>query len=172
MTGNHPATPIHYQIGIDVGQYSTGVSAIQTDPTGNPIRTLNLQSYIHDAGVDPTLRKSGGSRKQSSGMARRARRMRRYHERRLKNLDRLLTDNGYPSSTPNGYPDSKSGISAPPPQANTSKTRTRAGRPSASQPATSPATAGGATRSNVSRTSSTPTQARKPTGSFAPTPRP
>lgn len=52
-----------YRIGIDVGLYSTGLSAVEVDSNGTPIRILNMQSVIHDGGVDPNSNKTADTRK-------------------------------------------------------------------------------------------------------------
>ena len=50
---------LRYRVGIDVGLYSVGLSAIEIDDSSDnpydalPIRLLSTMSYIHDAGVDP-----------------------------------------------------------------------------------------------------------------------
>lgn len=85
-----------YRIGIDVGINSTGLAAIEVDADDNPTRILNMQSVLHDAGVDPTKQKSSDSRKAVSGVARRTRRMRRRNKQRLKKIDDLLLHFGFP----------------------------------------------------------------------------
>lgn len=87
-----------YSIGIDVGKNSTGLAAVELDDDDNVIRILNAQSVIHDGGVDPSSRKSGDSRLAVSGQARRSRRLQRQRRRRLKLLDRTLSDLGYPKT--------------------------------------------------------------------------
>lgn len=85
-----------YRIGIDVGINSTGLAAIEVDDEGNPTHILNMQSVVHDAGVDPTKQKSSNSRRAVSGVARRTRRMRRRNKQRMKKLDELLLHFGFP----------------------------------------------------------------------------
>lgn len=85
-----------YRIGIDVGLYSTGLSAVEVDSNGTPIRILNMQSVIHDGGVDPNSNKTADTRKMISGVARRTRRMRRRRKSRLANLDKYLESLGFP----------------------------------------------------------------------------
>lgn len=85
-----------YRIGIDVGINSTGLAAIEVDNDGNPVHILNMQSVLHDAGVDPTAQKSSKSRKEISGIARRTRRMRRRNRQRLREIDELLLHFGFP----------------------------------------------------------------------------
>ena len=80
-----------YLIGIDVGLMSVGLAAIEVDESGFPIRILNLQSVIHDGGIDPQAgKKKSISRKAVSGIARRTRRMRNKKVARLRQLDLLL----------------------------------------------------------------------------------
>lgn len=90
-----------YRIGIDVGLYSVGLSAIQVNDEDNPVRILNAQSVIHDGGVDPNAQKSADSRRAQSGIARRTRRMRRNRKKRLARLDQLLAESGFPVSAEN-----------------------------------------------------------------------
>lgn len=100
ITGRNTLNQTTYRIGLDLGPYSVGLSAIQIDDNGYPTRLLNTQSVIHDAGVDPNQRKNGSSRRKEAGVARRVRRMRRYRRQRLNKLDNLLTRNGYPIIDP------------------------------------------------------------------------
>lgn len=96
------ARQLRYRIGIDVGLYSVGLSAIEIDDSSDnpydalPIRLLSTMSYLHDAGVDPQHAKQADSRKASSGVARRTRRLRRREHNRLKELDRWLEQHNYP----------------------------------------------------------------------------
>ena len=92
-----------YRIGIDVGLKSCGLAAVEVDGEGRPVRVLNAQSIIHDGGVDPSAEKSGNSRKQVSGIARRTRRMRRRRRARLAKLDALLRQYGYPIESFEGF---------------------------------------------------------------------
>lgn len=87
---------IMYRVGVDVGLNSTGLAAIEVDSEGKPIRILNMQSVIHDGGVDPNSNKTGDTRKLISGIARRTRRMRRRRRARLAKLDHFLSELGLP----------------------------------------------------------------------------
>lgn len=93
---------IRYRVGIDVGLYSVGLSAIEIDDSNDdprtalPIKLLSTMSVIHDAGVDPDKAKEADSRKASSGVARRTRRMRKRTHQRLTQLDLLLEKFGFP----------------------------------------------------------------------------
>lgn len=90
-----------YLIGIDVGLMSVGLAAIEVDESGFPIRILNLQSVIHDGGIDPQAgKKKSISRKAVSGIARRTRRMRNKKVARLRQLDLLLEELGFPIVEP------------------------------------------------------------------------
>ena len=82
----------NYKIGIDVGLYLTGLAAIEVDSNGEPVRILNMQSVIHDGGVDPNSNKTADTRKMISGVARRTRRMRRRRKSRLANLNKYLEE--------------------------------------------------------------------------------
>lgn len=85
-----------YDIGVDVGLYSTGLAAIEVDSNNVPIRILNMESVMHDGGVDPNSNKTADTRKMIAGVARRTRRMRRRRKARLKELDAYLKSLGYP----------------------------------------------------------------------------
>lgn len=93
---------LRYRVGIDVGLYSVGLSAIEIDDSSDdprsalPIRLLSTMSVIHDGGVDPEKAKSADSRKATSGVARRTRTMRKRKRERLSKLDEILEDLGYP----------------------------------------------------------------------------
>ncbi len=99
---SHKSRHLRYRVGIDVGLYSVGLSAIEIDDSSNnpyealPIQLLSTMSYIHDAGVDPQRAKYADSRKTSSGTARRVHRMRQREHKRLLELDEILTEFGYP----------------------------------------------------------------------------
>lgn len=90
-----------YRVGIDVGLKSTGLSAIEIDDSDDnpygaiPMRLLSIMSVIHDGGVDPDKAKSGDSRKSCSGMARRARKLRKRQVERLRELDNELEQCGF-----------------------------------------------------------------------------
>ena len=86
----------HYLVGIDVGSYSVGLSAVEVDEDRNPVGLLSAVSYIHDAGVDPTARKEAATRRAVSGVARRTRRLYRRKRKRLVNLDRFIEKCGWP----------------------------------------------------------------------------
>jgi CRISPR-associated endonuclease Csn1 len=85
-----------YRVGIDVGLNSVGLAAIEVDDGDRPIRVLNLETIIHDGGVDPNANKTAGTRKAVSGSARRMRRLIRRRRARLEDLDCVLRELGYP----------------------------------------------------------------------------
>ncbi len=93
---------IRYRIGIDVGLYSDGLTAIEIDDSSDdprdamPIRILSSMSVIHDGGVDPQNAKVADSRKAVSGVARRTRRRMKQQRKRLSQLDVILKKLGYP----------------------------------------------------------------------------
>lgn len=86
---------MRYRIGVDVGDRSIGLAAIEYDEAGSPIRILAAVSHIHDGGMDPETAKSPLSRTATSGVARRTRRLVRNRRRRLARLDQLLLTHGY-----------------------------------------------------------------------------
>ena len=85
-----------YHVGIDVGLRSVGFAAIEVTADGTPIRVLNMETVIHDGGVDPTANKSAGTRRAVSGTTRRMRRLVRRRRVRLHELDRVLRALGWP----------------------------------------------------------------------------
>lgn len=84
----------NYGIGIDVGYRSVGCAAIEFDDDGFPIKTLSLVSFRHDGGLDMKGEKPK-IRKATRGVARRRMRMNRRRKRRLRNLDKVLSNLGY-----------------------------------------------------------------------------
>lgn len=86
---------MRYRIGVDVGDKSIGLAAIEYDETGTPTRVLSAVSHVHDGGMDPETAKSPLSRTATSGVARRTRRLVRNRRRRLARLDQLLSSHGY-----------------------------------------------------------------------------
>lgn len=84
------------RVGVDVGERSVGVAAVEYDDDGWPIRLLAVASHIHDGGMDPDTAKSPQSRLATAGVARRTRRLHRRRRRRLAELDRVLTRHGIP----------------------------------------------------------------------------
>lgn len=91
-----------YRVGIDVGLYSVGLSAIEIDDSSDnpyeamPLDILSIMSVIHDGALDPTGQKSADSRKAISGTARRTRRLFQTRRERYQELDSLLSEYGYP----------------------------------------------------------------------------
>ena len=86
----------HVRVGIDVGSFSVGMTALEVDDSGIPIRILSSVSHIHDSGLDKDGKKQALTRREVSGVARRARRLQRERRRRLNNLDKTLESLGYP----------------------------------------------------------------------------
>lgn len=84
------------RVGIDVGSYSVGLTAIEVDEDDTPLQILSSLSLIHDSGLDKDGKKEAQTRRQVSGVARRARRLMRERRRRLKNLDATLVRLGFP----------------------------------------------------------------------------
>ena len=93
-----------YVVGIDTGQNSVGHAAIALDKEGNPVEILAIQSVIHDSGVDPDSNKTGETRLAVSGVARRNRRRIRTTKRRLREIDSLLTSQGWIKPAHEGDP--------------------------------------------------------------------
>lgn len=85
----------NYRIGVDVGDRSVGLAAIEFDDAGFPIQKLTLVTFRHDGGLDPTENKSPKSRQETRGVARRTMRMNRERKRRLRKLDKVLENLGY-----------------------------------------------------------------------------
>lgn len=85
-----------YFVGVDVGVNSIGFAAVQVDQNDIPMRSLNHSVLRHDAGVDPSARKTSQTRKAVSGVARRARRRLRRQRQRLAKVDQFLKQNGFP----------------------------------------------------------------------------
>ena len=83
------------RIGVDVGEKSLGLAAIDYDDDGWPIRILAAVSHIHDGGMDPETAKSPQSRLATAGVARRTRRLIRNRRRRLQALDEMLRKHGF-----------------------------------------------------------------------------
>lgn len=86
----------HIRVGVDVGTHSVGMSTIRVDDHGMPVEILSGMSLIHDAGIGEDGKKTASTRRELSGVARRARRLLRRRRRRLERLDQLLKELGYP----------------------------------------------------------------------------
>ena len=69
------------RIGIDVGERSLGLAAVDYDDDGWPIEILAAVSHLHDGGMDPDTAKSPESRLATAGVARRTRRLYRNRHR-------------------------------------------------------------------------------------------
>jgi CRISPR-associated endonuclease Csn1 len=93
---NGQAQSAAYRVGIDVGLNSVGLAAISVDEAGAPQRLLNMETIIHDGGIDPSANKTKGTRRAESGAARRMRRLYRQRRRRLANLDNVIERLGWP----------------------------------------------------------------------------
>ena len=86
---------LSYRVGIDVGTYSLGCTAIEVDDNDQPVNILSSVSLIHDSGLDPDQQKRAVTRLASSGVARRTRRLYRRRRRRMINLEKFLTSQGW-----------------------------------------------------------------------------
>lgn len=89
------ADSLNYRVGVDVGDRSVGLAAIEFDDDGFPLKKLAMVTFRHDGGMDPATGKTPKSRKETAGVARRTMRMRRRKKKRLKDLDKKLRDLGY-----------------------------------------------------------------------------
>ncbi|MEG0790874.1 MAG: HNH endonuclease [Gordonibacter sp.] len=93
---------LRYRAGVDVGQYSVGLTAIEIDDSSDnpyeamPLRTLSIMSVTHDGAIDPSARDSADSRKAVSGAARRSRRLFEQRRFRYQELDKCLAKWEYP----------------------------------------------------------------------------
>ena len=85
----------HWRLGVDAGNRSIGISAVEYDENDIPIGILSAVSFIHDGGIDDE--KVPDSRKAKAGAARRVRKMRKRRNGRLNTLRRFLLDNGIPT---------------------------------------------------------------------------
>lgn len=86
---------VPYRVGIDVGTFSLGCSAIEIDENDQPVRILSAVSLIHDSGLDPDQQKRAVTRLASSGVARRTRRLYRRRRHRIIKLEKFLKEQGW-----------------------------------------------------------------------------
>lgn len=89
-------THTNYRVGIDVGTNSVGFAAVEVDDSGMPTRILNSVVHLHDSGVDPEQAKAAVTRRASSGVARRTRRLIKRRKKRLRRLDQYIEALGWP----------------------------------------------------------------------------
>lgn len=89
------ASPGVYRVGVDVGDRSVGLSAVEFDDDGFPLSVLASVAFRHDGGLDPTKNKNPMSRKATAGTARRVRKMRKRRRKRLEALDAQLKSLGF-----------------------------------------------------------------------------
>lgn len=86
---------LSYRVGIDVGTYSLGCTAIEVDENDQPVKILSAVSLIHDSGLDPDQQKRAVTRLASSGVARRTRRLYRRRRKRMIKLEKFLKAQGW-----------------------------------------------------------------------------
>lgn len=91
---------LKWSLGIDAGEKSVGLAAVQYDENDYPISILSAISYIHDGGKDPASGKVPKSRKATAGVARRTRRLRARRRQRMIDLAKVLTENGFAVTNP------------------------------------------------------------------------
>lgn len=90
-----------YRIGIDVGLRSVGLCAVEIDDSSDnplsaiPMKLLSAMSVIHDGGIDPDSAKTNTSRMSCSGVARRARKLRKRSTQRKSEIEKVLTEHGF-----------------------------------------------------------------------------
>lgn len=89
-------TGYRYRVGVDVGDRSVGVAAVEFDEHDVPVRLLAAVSHVHDGGEDPSSGQAKQSRLASAGQARRSRRRFRNRRRRLQRVDERLFAVGCP----------------------------------------------------------------------------
>lgn len=80
-----------YRIGLDIGIASVGWAVLETNSDGNPIRIINLGSYVFDAAENP---KNGASLAKPRRDARGARRRLRRHKFRLQRIKKHIVRYG------------------------------------------------------------------------------
>ena len=95
----------HLRVGIDVGTHSVGLATLRVNDQGTPIELLSALSLIHDSGIGEDGKKTASTRKEISGVARRARRLLRRRRKRLQQLDKVLLDLGFPIPKPGEFLD-------------------------------------------------------------------
>mgnify|MGYP007134883770 FL=1 len=96
---------VPYRVGIDVGTFSLGCSAIEVDENDQPVRILSAVSLIHDSGLDPDQQDRAVTRLASSGVARRTRRFHRRRRHRIIKLEKFLKEQGWETLPFERYPD-------------------------------------------------------------------
>ncbi|WP_298337559.1 type II CRISPR RNA-guided endonuclease Cas9 [Ferrimicrobium sp.] len=87
------ANTLNWTLGIDVGEHSVGLAAVEYPSEEEVPTILAAVSYIHDGGADPDGQVNE-SRKARAGTARRTRRLRRRRRARLLELERVLSSFG------------------------------------------------------------------------------
>jgi len=86
---NEGANILNWTLGIDVGEHSVGLAAVEYPSEEELPKILSAISYIHDSGADPDGQVNE-SRKARAGTARRTRRLRRRRRARLVELEQEL----------------------------------------------------------------------------------
>lgn len=83
----------NWVLGIDVGERSVGLTAVEYDKKGVPQKILAATSVIHDGGVGDE--RSRTSRLAQRGGARRLRRLTRHRRARLREVERFVQEQGW-----------------------------------------------------------------------------
>ncbi len=86
-------------VGVDVGQCSLGICAVEVDGDDTPISILSIVSWIHDGGKDNSTGETPRSRKVIAGVNRREQNREAHRNQRLMQLRSELQSLGIP------YPD-------------------------------------------------------------------
>lgn len=90
---NEGRNKLNWTLGIDVGEHSIGLAAVEYPSEDECPKILAAVSYIHDGGADPDGQVNE-SRKARAGAARRTRRLRRRRRARLIALEQELRSFG------------------------------------------------------------------------------
>ncbi len=99
-TGAEEPIQSSWILGVDVGQRSVGLAAVEVDEENSPNKILSAVTVIHDGGVGNE--RTQESRLAQAGIARRLHRLRRRRRSRLNKVDRLIEQLGWTLPPPTG----------------------------------------------------------------------